>query len=90
MFEPPIQPSLVATLNRPVSSSGPQKEINLRFVQRNQTVTMCLEPMAEGDNEVQLVPPAVATIALCQQVGGQAVNMISKQAESGLLKMPGG
>ena len=85
-----MQQSPVATLNRPVSPSGAQEEINLRFVQRNQTVTLCLEPMAEGDNDAQLVPPAVATIALCQQVGRQTVNMISKQAESGLLKMPRG
>jgi hypothetical protein len=90
MFEPPMQPSPVTTLNRAVSPPGPQKGINLCFVQRNQTVTMCLEPMAEGDDEVQLVPRAVATIALCQQVGGKAVNIISKQAESGLLKIPRG
>jgi hypothetical protein len=52
MTKPPIQQRSVATLNRAVSLSGPQKGINRCFIERGQPVMMLLEPMSKDDDKM--------------------------------------
>jgi hypothetical protein len=77
-------------LNRSAPLSGTEEGINPCIIQCREAAMMLFEPAPEGYNKAEFALSGVAWIALRQQEGGEVVDLISEQSESGLLEMPRG